>query len=182
MVGPAAYRMPLSFRPWGDDVPTSGPLAITVSAVLLLCACSAAPERANQSDAQAGVSTNIAFAAPSSDPTGVAGGGDGAMIADGRIPAAFLGRWGLTAGDCTSTGGDNKGLMTIEPDRLTFYESRATIARLTARSPTELHATLAFTGEGQEWTQETPLILENDGAALTRVADGQTLRYARCGA
>ncbi|QNE33259.1 hypothetical protein F1C10_01780 [Sphingomonas sp. NBWT7] len=96
------------------------------------------------------------------------------------MPPAFLGRWGLVPADCTSTRGDAKGLMTVEADRLTFYESRATISKLTAVSPTELRASLAFSGEGQEWTQETPLVLEDNGNALTRVADGQTLRYTRC--
>lgn len=101
-------------------------------------------------------------------------------IANGRIPAAFQGRWGLVAADCTSTRGDNKGLMTVTADRLTFYESRASVASLATFSPTELRATLAFSGEGQTWKQETPLTLEDNGKALTRVADGQTLRYSRC--
>jgi hypothetical protein len=114
-------------------------------------------------------------AAPDASPTDAA-------TAPGRLPAAFLGRWGLVPADCTSTRGDAKGLMTVEADRLTFYESRATIARVDTVSPTELKASLAFSGEGQEWTQETPLILEDNGNALTRTADGQTLRYTRCGA
>lgn len=101
---------------------------------------------------------------------------------DGRMPAAFLGRWGLVPADCTSTLGDNKGLMTVEADRLTFYESRAAIAKLTALSPTELRVTLSFSGEGQEWTEDTPLTLENNDNVLTRFADGETLRYTRCGA
>ena len=42
--------------------------------------------------------------------------------------------------------------------------------------------TLTFTGEGQEWTQETPLILGEDGVTLTRLVDGRKLQYTRCGA
>ncbi|MCD2315530.1 hypothetical protein LQ954_05140 [Sphingomonas sp. IC-11] len=106
--------------------------------------------------------------------------GAASIVTDGRLPAAFVGRWGLVPADCTSTAGDAKGLMTVMPDRLSFYESRATIQKLEAVSPTQLRATLAFTGEGQEWTQQTPLVLEEDGAMLTREADGQTLRYTRC--
>lgn len=107
---------------------------------------------------------------------------EAAVAADGKMPPAFQGRWGLVPADCTSTRGDNKGLMTVETDRLTFYESRATIAKLVLVSPTELKATLDFSGEGQTWQQETPLVLEDNGNALTRVAEGQTLRYAKCAA
>lgn len=103
-------------------------------------------------------------------------------IADRRLPPAFVGRWGLVPADCTSMNGDNTGLMTVAPDRLTFYESRATIARLEGVSPTELRATLAFTGEGQEWREETGLVLEDGGRVLVRVVDGERLRYTRCDA
>ena len=133
--------------------------------VLLLAGCGgSAPEQQN-----AAVVADAGTVAP-------------AAAVDGNIPASFQGRWGLVPADCTSTNGDNKGLMTVEPDRLTFYESRATITKLDVRSPTELRAALAFTGEGQTWTQEMPLVLEDGGTVLTRIADGQTLRYTRCGA
>jgi hypothetical protein len=105
-----------------------------------------------------------------------------AAIADVRLPPAFVGRWGLVPADCTSRKGDNKGLMTVAPDRLTFYESRATIARLEGVSPAEFRATLAFTGEGQEWREETGLVLEEGGRVLVRVVDGERLRYTRCNA
>jgi hypothetical protein len=168
-------------------MPVRNAIAIA-AAMLLLDGCTIPiPEQGNEIDYGNGALPNESNAADvvqsaDSGSGGGTGSGTGAIIIDGRIPAAFLGRWGLVPADCTSTAGDNKGLMTVEPDRLSFYESRASIAKLEGISPTELRATLAFSGEGQEWTQETPLILENDGAALTRVADGQTLRYTRCGA
>ena len=99
-----------------------------------------------------------------------------------RLPQPFIGRWGLTAEDCTGTAGNNAGLMVIAPDLLTFYESRATIARLEGVSPAEFRATLAFTGEGQEWREETGLVLEEGGRVLVRVVDGERLRYTRCNA
>ena len=159
---------------------------ITITAALwLLGGCTvSSPEKGNEIDHGNGTllsGSNTADVVQSADSAS-GGARAGAIAMDGRIPAAFLGRWGLVPADCTSTAGDNKGLMTVEPDRLTFYESRAAIAKLEGVSPTELRATLAFTGEGQEWTQQTPLILENEGNSLTRVADGQTLRYTRCGA
>ena len=48
------------------------------------------------------------------------------------IPASLHGRWGLTPGDCTSSRGDAKGLMTIGDTRIKFYESTA---NLTERRP-----------------------------------------------
>lgn len=155
---------------------------IAVAALLLLAGCEIPmPEQKNEIDYGTGFTT-VNAAEPIANASDAAVADRGAIVIDGRIPAAFLGRWGLVPADCTSTAGDNKGLMTVEPDRLSFYESRATIARLERVSPTELRATLAFSGEGQQWTQETPLILEDGGNALIRVADGQTLRYKRCGA
>ncbi|MFW2850924.1 hypothetical protein ACM61V_03215 [Sphingomonas sp. TX0543] len=103
-------------------------------------------------------------------------------IPDKRIPVSFQGRWGLVPADCTTTNGDEKGLMTVTADRLSFYESRATITKLVAVSPTVLDATLAFSGEGQTWEEKTPLTLSENGTVLSRVADGQTLRYTRCAA
>ncbi|HEX6218205.1 MAG TPA: hypothetical protein VFZ35_02900, partial [Sphingomicrobium sp.] len=69
-----------------------------------------------------------------SDPTGApppdnaaspARPGTGPTTPAAAIPAFLHGRWGLTPGDCTSTRGDNKGLLTITAERLEFYESRA---------------------------------------------------------
>lgn len=96
------------------------------------------------------------------------------------IPAAFHGRWGLVAADCTTKNGDEKGLMTITSDRLAFYESRATVAGLELVSPSEVKADLSFSGEGQTWAERTPLVLGDNGNTLTRTTEGQTLRYTRC--
>ncbi|WEK44581.1 MAG: hypothetical protein P0Y64_07280 [Candidatus Sphingomonas colombiensis] len=148
-------------------------LAFALIAALSACA----PEQKNEVSYDEGGLFNTVNAI---DPAKVAE--PGTAIVGGRIPAAFQGRWGLVPADCTSTRGDAKGLMLVEPDRLTFYESRATVTQLATISPTEIKATLAFSGEGQSWEQETPLTLEDNGNALTRIADGQTLRYTRCGA
>lgn len=159
---------------------------LTVIAALVGLAACRAPEEPEQA-------ATIGAAVPDSPNTAAAMGSAGGQplpapapaptaIADGRLPPAFVGRWGLVPADCTSTRGDNKGLMTVTPDRLAFYESRATIARLEGVSPTELRATLAFTGEGQEWREETGLVLEERGRVLVRVVDGERLRYTRCDA
>jgi hypothetical protein len=150
--------------------------------MLLLAGCQVpVAEQKNAIDrAEVGVVNGVE--APPSAAGAAAGGGQGAIITDGKIPPRFQGRWGLVPADCTSTRGDNKGLMTVGRDRLSFYESRASVSKIEALSPTELKVSLAFTGEGQEWTQDTPLVLEQNGNVLTRFADGQTLRYTRCGA
>ncbi len=99
-----------------------------------------------------------------------------------RIPAAFRGRWGMVPEDCTSTRGDNKGLLTIDGETLHFYESRGTASAIALRSPTSFDATLAFTGEGQQWKRQTRLSLLQDGRTLVR-SDQQpssTTRYFRC--
>lgn len=149
--------------------------------VLFLAGCTIPiPEKENAIDYGAGSIANASAPRPDSAPTPT--NDAGAMIVGNRFPAEFQGRWGLVSADCTSTMGDNKGLMIVQPDRLIFYESRASVVTLRGVSPTEVYATLSFTGEGQEWTQETPMSLEAAGDVLTRFADGQLLRYRRCGA
>lgn len=159
-----------------------------MSSVALLAGCSVPmPEQQNDAAENKRDGFNVVQLGNQQVPAnGGAGGAAGADIDHpgqyGRIPPAFLGRWGLVPADCTSMGGDNKGLMTVESDRLTFYESRASVAKISTTSATEVQVTLAFSGEGQEWTQDTPLVLEDNGNGLTRFADGQTLHYTRCGA
>ncbi len=84
------------------------------------------------------------------------------------VPAAFQGRWGMVAADCDPKRDDNKGLMTVTADRLTFYESRATIGTLQQVTPTKLTGTLDYTGEGQTWQKATSLTLQDDGKTLVR--------------
>jgi len=135
------------------------------------------PAQTSEAAHAEGLSANVASAAAPANASAHEG-----IESATELPAAFRGRWGLVPADCTSTNGDNKGLMTVEADRLTFYESRAKVARIENVSPTAVKAHLEFSGEGQTWRQDTPLTLDDQGKTLTRVADGQTLRYARCGA
>ena len=98
------------------------------------------------------------------------------------IPESMRGRWGLVPADCTSTKGDNKGLLTVGADTLSFYESRAKLGRMVASSPEKLTAEFAFTGEGQNWTRTETLSLTNSSNTLVREDDElpQPLRYSRC--
>ena len=103
-----------------------------------------------------------------------------------QIPADFRGRWGMVPDDCTSTRGDNKGLLTIDDNTLRFYESRATASAMALNSPTSLDAALVFTGEGQQWKRQTTLSLMQDGRTLVRSEQeseqepSSTTQYFRC--
>ncbi len=79
------------------------------------------------------------------------------------IPAALHGRWGLVPADCTSTRGDNKGLLTITADTLRFYESVGTLGKVVERDTGRLVADFAMTGEGQSWTRRMVLDAEDGG-------------------
>jgi len=102
------------------------------------------------------------------------------------IPAQFHGRWGLNKADCTSTRGDAKGLLTINDARLTFYESRGTLAKVLGATANSFDARYGFSGEGQSWDRVERLTRTND--KLQRRTDAQAgqeppvnLTYTRCG-
>lgn len=96
------------------------------------------------------------------------------------IPESMQGRWGLVPADCTSTRGDNKGLLTITGDMLRFYESRAKLVKMVGSWPEKLTAEFAFTGEGQNWTRTETLALTGSSNTLVRSEEGAELRYTRC--
>jgi hypothetical protein len=102
-----------------------------------------------------------------------------------EIPSALHGRWGLVPADCTSTGGDNKGLLTVDATSLKFYESVAKLGKIESGGQDAIDATFAFSGEGQTWTLDVDLQLGKDGRTLTRKDTGKDampspLEYTRC--
>ena len=101
------------------------------------------------------------------------------------IPEIIQGRWGLVPADCTSTKGDNKGLLTITPVKLQFYESVGTLTDVAELAPNHIRATFAFTGEGLEWNREQTLDVAQDGKTMTRRELGEDaapgpFQYTRC--
>lgn len=100
------------------------------------------------------------------------------------IPEAAMGRWGLVPADCTTTRGDEKGLMTVGPTTLEFYESRAVPTTVEARSANRIAGTFAFTGEGMEWNRRMALEVRDGGGTLVRRdIDGDApgvLTYTAC--
>lgn len=157
---------------------------IVVALFTGLAACSG--EQAAQPEAVANVAdespaanaaataTNESVAAVDPDTPVASGPGQAASI-----PAAFHGRWGMVPGDCTSTRGDAKGLLTITADELRFYESRAIPRNIQLIGPNEWRADLDYSGEGQTWSEKTTLTLSNGGNTLRRMADGPWT-YQRC--
>ena len=97
-----------------------------------------------------------------------------------KIPAAFHGRWGMSPGDCTSTRGDNKGLLTIDADQLRFYESRAVPADDLTAHADSIRGEFRFTGEGQTWTKFQSLRLEERKLIRTESNPTASYSYAKC--
>ncbi len=98
------------------------------------------------------------------------------------IPAAFRGRWGMVPDDCTSTRGDAKGLIIVDEDSINFFESQATLTKVTENFPENFTGTFAFTGEGENWTNSQNLKLTGSSNTLVRKqADiAQPFTYKRC--
>ena len=101
---------------------------------------------------------------------------------DLSIPAAFQGRWGLVEADCDPARADNKGLMTVTADTISFYESRAKVQAATASSPQRFEGDFAFSGEGETWTKHMAFSWAADGKSLVRSENDPqtTLTYRRC--
>lgn len=153
-------------------------------AALSLAGCGSGSEKAATNDSVVLVDNSAATtpappeAAPSATASPAPDTGTG-------IPAALRGRWGLVPADCTSTRGDNKGLLTINGETLRFYESVGTLGKVVERDTGRIIADFAMTGEGQSWTRRMVLDAEDDGKTLVRREQGADamlglLRYQRC--
>ena len=88
----------------------------------------------------------------------------------------------MNANDCDPKRDDNKGLITITADLIKFYESRATIAKLSVSSPTRIATDLSFNGEGQTWQSRSVFDLSDGGRKLSRTEEepAGSYVYAKC--
>lgn len=100
--------------------------------------------------------------------------------ANGAIPAALQGRWGLTPGDCTSPLSNAKGLMVVASKELRFFESRAVPDGNTVVRATSFNADFRFSGEGQTWVKFETLRLNGDKLIRTESNPAASFTYARC--
>jgi hypothetical protein len=84
----------------------------------------------------------------------------------------------MVPGDCTSTRGDNKGLITIADKTVKFYESTATLKEQRPAIATSFAGLFAFTGEGQSW--EKVMTFTRTGDTLKRAEEEGSFNYKRC--
>ena len=98
--------------------------------------------------------------------------------AKATFPAQYRGRWGMVAADCTSTRGDDKGLITIADRTVKFYESLATLKAQRPAIATSFSGLFGFTGEGQTW--EKVMTFTRTGDTLKRADDEGSYNYRRC--
>ncbi len=153
-------------------------LSAAALAALALAGCSDRKGPAPETSASEAPASSPAAPAPSASPAGGA-------AASKEIPVALQGRWGLAPADCTSTRGDAKGLLTIGPDTLEFYESRAKLGQVKERDESRIRADFQFVGEGMSWSRDEGLEARDDGKTLIRREYGKDaapdpLRYTRC--
>jgi hypothetical protein len=151
-------------------------------AIAALAACNRPdPVADNANNVEALPTVNQRSPNPTGAPPANASEADGTLPASaGRIPAALQGRWGLTPGDCTSTRGDAKGLLVVEPTRLRFYESRAVPSPGIQVEADSVSGNFAFTGEGQEWVKYQSLEGQGDKLVRTERDPVATFTYVRC--
>jgi len=158
-------------------------IRFVLPALLALAACDNGSQGADTPADQAAVDGDLASDSPVTPaPSPPA---DTGTPAPTEIPAVLRGRWGLVPGDCTSTRGDAKGLLTITAGKLEFYESVGTLDTMMEAEPTRIRAAFDFEGEGMTWEREVVLDARDDGATLIRREYGDDaapgpFRYTKC--
>jgi hypothetical protein len=96
-----------------------------------------------------------------------------------NIPAKYHGRWGMTANDCQRGRSDAKGLIVIGEQKITFYESVATLKEQRPAIAASFSGLFSFTGEGQHW--EKVMTFTRTDHTLKRADDSGAFTYQHCG-
>jgi ABC-type phosphate transport system substrate-binding protein len=152
------------------------PALIAAFAALPLAACG----ESSEAEPRPEQTTSVAQASPDAATPAAA------LASDPQtIPAPFQGRWALTEADCTAPRGEAKGLLRIDPEELTFYESVGTITDIEEASANGIRGEFSFTGEGMTWERDITLELQDGGQALIRREHGEgaasdPFRYSKC--
>ena len=170
----------------------------SLAAGLILAACSSGPEKADYSDAadvdpaQAraqeridatanaiGVNNAARIGVPVSSPTPSAARAR-------KLPVAFQGYWGVTSGDCDLRNADAAGRVSVDADKVRLEDGKATVQRLTERSPSVVDTILHVDTAAGSGERPVRFMLEQGGTRLvmTRGAVAgtppATIRYQRC--
>ena len=154
---------------------------ISCLAVLAIAACSRSDPVDDKANNTAGLpDINVQAPSAAGEPHADTKPATEAPVAQAALPAAMQGRWGLTPADCTPGRSDAKGLMTISPNDIRFYESRAVAGDDVQTSPQIVSGNFHFTGEGQAWTRYEAIKV--DGQKLIRTESNPTasFTYAKC--
>jgi len=158
---------------------------------LALSACSkqadeAAPQPSDTAGAEAGdaaPSPGASEIAP--EPSGSEAASLATVTAMDAIPEGIRGRWGLVPKDCNGDPAAAKGLLVVSGNQLKFYESVAKLGKIKEADASHIRAAFAYSGEGQTWSLENVLELQDGGKTLVRRDYGQDaapapLKYSRC--
>ena len=162
-------------------------IVLPAALALALSACGGSDPVAQSAENTTALPANIgepapAIPAPDGSPPVNATAAAAPVTGDGsiRIPAFLQGRWGMTPADCTSTRGDAKGLLVIDPGHLRFYESVAIPVGNTNASDDSFSADYRFTGEGRTWQRFESLQLQDKRLVRTTSNPMASYTYAKC--
>jgi hypothetical protein len=159
-------------------------LAASLALASALAACHGADDSAvpshRDNEAKAAIDTMVAANSTEASLKGLPVPQPTAHALAYQLPPGFVGRWGMTKADCDPNSLVVKGLLTITPDRLKFWESKGSVQRIVRHSPYDVTLELAMTGEGQSWTSTTRLTLDAAATQLVRAENSHSYRYQRC--
>ena len=88
------------------------------------------------------------------------------------IPERFLGWWAQTEAEC-QLGRLAISRLTIEPNRITFYESIGEVLSAAIEGQTDLAVLLDSRGEGFTWVSALQFRLSADEQSLTDMTGGR---------
>lgn len=136
---------------------------------IMLAACAALSACSGASEPDADTATDPAAGAPEQT----------AEQTLDAMPADFQGRWDFAVEDCSNEASEMG--LTIEADRVSYYESSAIPETITQTGPGSLTVQHRFSGEGDEWQETLAYELSEDGDRLTvTTQEGDVSIRMRC--
>lgn len=93
-----------------------------------------------------------------------------AIAQDSKVPREFQGKW---AGSQVQCRVPHEASLTIDEDRIDFYESRGKVLSAVVTRPSEVELEIEATGEGQTWREVRRFTLSDDKRTLTDVTNSR---------